>query len=274
MNGPPKPIAIYIYNNVLNNNVYVGQTNDMYRRNWAHLHNAAGTRFELAIQEYGVQHFCFEIIMEVQTEKEADKIERDWIACVRELLGRENVYNDADGGSCGSRGYRHTDEAIAKITLASTGRSHTDETRQKIAAAKKGKSNGLEGKPKSEETKAKIAIAHTGMKHTETTKVKMSESSKGRVATEETKHKMSVAGKAKVITQEHCLNISKGKTGKKRAPFSDATKKAMSEGQKARRTASRDLEFEDKIRRDTRKRGIVMLEYNISERVYYRIKNS
>lgn len=109
--------------------------------------------------------------------------------CVIASIGRENLTNLVDGGG-GITGWKHSEEAKAKIGRHFKGREITpkmrkalsdynrnkvlsEEHKAKLSAAKKGKTTG----PKSAETRAKISAAHIGMKHSEETRRKMSASS-------------------------------------------------------------------------------------------------
>lgn len=115
-------------------------------------------------------------------------------------------------------GYKHTDEARAKIREARSKQVITDETRAKISAANTGKKRTPEqnainsaskiGKKQSPETIAKISTAHRGKKHSEESKAKMSEARKG-----------------KKLSPEHCAKISE--SWKHRAPVSEETKQKM-----------------------------------------------
>ena len=87
----------------------------------------------------------------------------------------------------------------------------------------------------------------TGIKHTKESKKKMSLAHKGKTLSEEHKKNVSLgmmgnkngngdgwALKGIPLSEEHKMNISRAKTGKKRKPFSEETKRKMSLGQKAR----------------------------------------
>lgn len=73
----------------------------------------------------------------------------------------------------GKKGFKHTEESIEKIRVASLGKrnmlgkKHSLETKLKMSKTGKGKT-------KTVEWKEKIAKSHTGIKHTEETKAKLS----------------------------------------------------------------------------------------------------
>ena len=100
--------------------------------------------------------------------------------CDSDILNEREIYwiekyqnegyqltNMTEGGNCGSRGYKHTKEAIKKIAEAGkrVGYKHTKEAKKKI-------SNSLLGK----------RGRNTGNKHSIETKKKISESKKGIVS--------------------------------------------------------------------------------------------
>ena len=117
-----------------------------------------------------------------------------------------------DGGGT-MRGYKHTQEAKAKLSAALKGRRFSEDTKRKMSESNKGKvfsqehrenlSAALKGKPgykPSEETKAKLSAALKGRKQTDDAKEKIRAArleywrrNKGRKTSEETKEKLSAA---------------------------------------------------------------------------------
>lgn len=61
-----------------------------------------------------------------------------WIAILRE--SGADLFNVADGGHQGPKGYRHTEEWKAANSARMTGRIVSEQTRERISAAKMGKS--------------------------------------------------------------------------------------------------------------------------------------
>ncbi len=90
------------------------------------------------------------------------------------------------------------------------GRNHTEESKQKMSESQKGNTYCL------------------GYKHTDETKQKVSLALTGRPVSDETRRKIGNIHKGKPNTVECRRAISKGKMGKKRAPFTDKTKQRIS----------------------------------------------
>jgi group I intron endonuclease len=64
-----------------------------------------------------------------------------------------------------SLGFKHTEEARAKIIAARKGKKHSKETLLKLAAAREGKKNPMLGKKHSETTLQKMSEAKQGKNH-------------------------------------------------------------------------------------------------------------
>lgn len=73
----------------------------------------------------------------------------------------------------GKRGYRHTKEALAKISKAGKGREFTKERRARIGATKVGNTYNV-GRVVSNVTREKISASQKGRKFTEEHKIKLS----------------------------------------------------------------------------------------------------
>ena len=97
---------IYVYTNKLNNHQYVGQTNDLARRQREHLScsfNPESTSynhlFHKKIREYGIENFDFCVLETVLTAEEANFAEQKWIETLKTYAG-DNLggYNMDRGG--------------------------------------------------------------------------------------------------------------------------------------------------------------------------------
>ena len=125
-----------------------------------------------------------EIIIDGLSEKEAFKMEQEYIAFYgRRDLGTGTLVNMTDGGE-GSLGHIRSEETIRKTVISRMWYKHTDETRGKIGVANQGNKNCL-GYKHTEETKKIMSDAKKGKKgktHREDTKKLMSENGiKGKV---------------------------------------------------------------------------------------------
>lgn len=98
----------------------------------------------------------------------------------------------------------------------------TETARQNMSKAQK-------GRIVSNTTRSNMSLAQTGKEMSKATKEKISKTVTGRKFTDEHKKNMSKSQKGRVITEEHRKNIADAKIGKKRKPFSEETKKKMSE---------------------------------------------
>ena len=87
-----------------------------------------------AEKKYGLENFKKEILAISPTKKMTDFLEKAFIASERQIKGRKNCYNIANGGNgLGTI----SDETRAKLSYAASHRSA--ETRAKMSAASKGK---------------------------------------------------------------------------------------------------------------------------------------
>lgn len=180
--------GIYMIQNKVNGNIYIGQSVDVYNRWKEHLCALrGGYHFNNHLQRSWNKHnecdFEFSIVEECSEDKLDDK-EIYWIS---NCDSYNNGYNQTKGGG-GMRGFKHSDE-----------------TKQKISESTKGVNAPWYGKQHSEETKAKIGIASKerfvdpenhpmyGKQHTTESKEKMRESHTGKTLTDEHKAKLSIA---------------------------------------------------------------------------------
>jgi len=88
--------SIYKITNKLNNRIYIGQSNDPMRRFSEHCHKSENytSLINEAIQKYGVENFCFEVIeSDIENYNEREKY---WIKYYNSLA--PNGYNIAEGG--------------------------------------------------------------------------------------------------------------------------------------------------------------------------------
>lgn len=160
-------MGIYKIINVVNNKFYIGSAVNFSRRKARHFselrHNKHNNRWlQASWNKHGESSFVFAVVEEVQDKALLLEVENRWL---KEHVGKDYCYNigvDAtapmlgmSGEASPTWGYKHTSEAIAVITSASTGRKHTPEDIEKIR-------QHFLGKPKSAAVRAKISATLSG----------------------------------------------------------------------------------------------------------------
>lgn len=152
---------IYKITNLVNNKVYIGQTNrKTVEKRWndhksALNRNGHGNKhLQSAWNKYGSDSFKFEILEQFQPDMnfDIDNLERYWI----KTLDSQNPikgYNKTGGGEGG----KPTEETRAKMSAAKKGKPRSEETRAKMSLAQKSKVLSLE-------SRAKMSAAGRGRK--------------------------------------------------------------------------------------------------------------
>ena len=89
----------YIYKtiNLKNGKVYIGQR----RGEFVPSYYGSGTIIKRAVQKNGTENFQVTVLRNTITKEEANLLEKKYIAEHRESLGKDNLYNIADGGEGG-----------------------------------------------------------------------------------------------------------------------------------------------------------------------------
>ena len=152
----------------------------------AHVYEAGkGTRGALynAIRKYGADRASVTTLVAEEDWGVLCNLERQAIARLntRSPFGL-NMTDGGDGASPGSAhhaGFKHTDEAKAKMAAAKRGKPRPEITRLKIAAANIGNKHNL-GRTASAETKQKMATSQSGKKRTPEQRARISEAAKQR----------------------------------------------------------------------------------------------
>lgn len=161
---------IYKTTNLTNGKIYIGQN----KGEFYPCYYGGGIYLLRALKVYGRNNFKVEPIAYAETKGKLNRLEKLYIAKYRKELGKETMYNIANGGvghSC----------------------PLTEEHKLKIR-------NKLKGRPKTEEWKLKIKKAHATIE----TKRKCVEAHKGKYPSKETKIKMS-----KAASGENSVNFGK-----------------------------------------------------------------
>jgi group I intron endonuclease len=168
---------LYKITNTINGKNYIGQTVNLTKRWWRHRNDAADPKYPIhyAIKKYGAHNFEFIAIATCKTDEDANYLEILLIDQCESHISKGKGYNITKGGK-GVSGYKHTDEAKAKISALligndyCVGRKASDETKDKMSIAHKGNKSRT-GMKNTDEWFDKVV----GFKHTDETKKKMSE---------------------------------------------------------------------------------------------------
>lgn len=196
--------CIYLRTNTVNGKQYVGQTNDMKKRDYQWFNTDmvyAGTYITNARNKYGTENFKTEILKECDTQEELNQWEQYYI---KELNTKyPNGYNLTDGGY-GRSGYKMTEEQRLKMCGCGN---------PMYGVHRFGEDNPWYGEHHTEESKKKMSEAKKGFKHSEESKQKMSEERKGEKHwnygnhwSEETKKKLSQSRKDKTKIYQYTLD--------------------------------------------------------------------
>lgn len=152
---------------------YIGQTWNESARKRNHKRADNDYVFSKAIKKYGYENFRYEVIHSgIETQEEMNRLECLEIENRKSLI--PNGYNQKEGGrnsrmpedvkkkiSMANKGYKHTEEAKAKMSKSKTGKTikrtapssrkkpyHTEESKRKISQAQKdfNKNGGIHSK--------------------------------------------------------------------------------------------------------------------------------
>ena len=237
---------IYTFKNLLNDKVYVGQTNNPQKRKHEHLfeaRNGADKLLYYAIRKYGEENFLFEVIEDCE-DGQANEREVFWISHFNSF---EDGYNMTTGGDH----FSHSEETKHKIGDAFRGRPLSEEHKQKLREANKGKkppphspetlqkmSESMRGKntgPKSEEHRRKLSEARKQWKLTEEQKANIKANKKP--ISDETRQKLSDAGRGRVVSEETRKKMSEAQKGIPRpSPSPESVEKRAEKNRGKKRT--------------------------------------
>lgn len=187
---------IYKIRNKVSNKLYFGQTIKKSGFDGRYKHNISkythNQHLKSSIKKYGIDNFEIDKEFDVAYSKdELDRLEDIYIK-IYDTTNKNCGYNKQYGGSNG----KASEEAKAKMSLASKrenlldetrqkmsesqkGRKHTEESKRKMSESRKGEKNPNYGKKASDETKIKLSLAHMGILKSDETRQKLSEASKG-----------------------------------------------------------------------------------------------
>lgn len=151
-------VYVYYFQNLINGKIYIGKTDDFYKRIKEHISlSKTGKKIfsiHRAIRKYGISNFEVNIINICDSEVQANEEEKFWISYLKE----QNIvlYNLTDGGE-GSSGVKWSDESREKIKGPNNhnfGKSLKEETKQKIS---KNNGKGFLGKNHSDKSKMEMS---------------------------------------------------------------------------------------------------------------------
>ena len=217
--------GIYKIENVINGHCYIGQTTGFNERKYRHFYRLENNKhvnkhLQSAYKKYGKESFVFKILLYCE-KSELTHYEQTFVDTFKP------AYNICRECVDSTKGYKHTEESIRKMSSASIGNANakgkrSEESKLKMSLAQTGKKRSAEairktalaqigntyclGKHLSEETKRKIGLAGIGRKYTEESIRKRVLKTTGRKNTEEAKLKMSAAHKN--ISDETRLKMS------------------------------------------------------------------
>lgn len=197
--------GIYSIRNTVDGKRYIGQSINVAKRLQEHRRKMAAKthynyRLKLAVSEFGLDAFEFELVEEVPQDL-LDVREISWISYF-------NTTDPKYGYNLTTGGYSHVPsaETRAKIAASLRGVPHSEARRRKESEAHKGfcmpedtklkLSKALRGRPKPPRTKEharKIAAANRGRKQDPEVVAKRAARMRGRVVSEETRRKLSEA---------------------------------------------------------------------------------
>jgi group I intron endonuclease len=198
---------IYLIQNLINNKQYVGQTTRSVSRRWSD-HKArakAGSLLPIhcAIRKYGTTNFSIVPIWIADSLQELNEMEKRFICA----LGTQcpTGYNRTDGG-VGSIGYKHTPEALNKMSRVHLGNTYRRGSAQSLDARRA------------------MSIHHTGLKQSAETIAKRIAKCRGQKRSEESRRRMSDAAKIHNIARNFPQDKGAALRGK---PWSAARRAAQ-----------------------------------------------
>lgn len=163
---------IYIYQNKINNKIYIGQTKNLKKRISDHKYKSLNIKynhpFYNSIRKYGLDNFNIVELEQVENNF-ADESEEFWIQFFRSW-DREFGYNIELGGN---KNKIVSEETKQKISNTNLGKCYN--TPEHMIKLHQMTSNRLLGTHLSQETKYKISKSHIGFKHSENSRSKMSQ---------------------------------------------------------------------------------------------------
>lgn len=128
-------MIIYKATNLLNQKIYIGQTNNFEKRKKRHCYVAktSPTAFHRALVKYGFDNFKWEILAECDTRAQANSLEKRFI---KEYGGISNpaVYNETEGGhTFRTKNWSEVDREVYSERAKQTGLNKKGSTPENIS---------------------------------------------------------------------------------------------------------------------------------------------
>ena len=248
---------------------YIGKTVNPKKRIREHLNGKSSSPvLRNAINKYGADAFCVEILEKDMPEAVLSKLE---ILHIRFFNCKApNGYNITDGGE-GASGLKLSLETRRRISEATQGRIPWNkgktglyepslETRRKLSESHKGKPSPRKGRKHTLESRRNMSEARKGKPtwikgktHSAETREKISQSQKGRVLSCEHRHKISEANKGRTVTPETRRKLSESRKGKpsprKGRKHTLESRRNMSEARKGKPTWNKGKSHSPETRR-------------------------
>ena len=127
-----KCYTVYMHTNKINGKKYIGITCRAVEDRWRNGNGYKTGKFRTAINKYGWDNFAHEIIKSCLSKKQAMDLEVMYINMYN-TMDKRYGYNLIEGGDVRT-GFKHTEEAKRKISLA--GKNMSEETRNKYKLAR------------------------------------------------------------------------------------------------------------------------------------------
>lgn len=212
--------GIYAIRNLVNENMYIGQSINLYHRKAAHFSFLSyGTHHNVYLQRaynfYGKDAFVFDVLLYCEPN-ELTRYEQELVNKLKPKYNLRTICVDSP------RGTTKSEELKQQISKKLMGRIFTDEHRRKKSDAQRGERNHRFGKKYSQEELKRLSEIKIGEKN----------SFFGKHHTDETKRKLSEIKLGKKRPEDVRLKVIAAITGRKNSP---ETIERMKQAQKIRR---------------------------------------
>jgi group I intron endonuclease len=168
-------MLVYIYLNLINSKVYVGQTkHTLDWRHKVHMGDARGhsaALFHKALRKYGEKNFVRAVLSYASSQAELDEMEKHFIQKFR-ANERNTGYNCAPGGLGGGPG-RLSPETKEKMRQAHLGKPSAMKGKKHSLATRRNFSQQRKGVKKSLAMRQNLSATRTGLKFSEETRAKL-----------------------------------------------------------------------------------------------------